>query len=819
MVVRLLVSCLRLLTIILLFALPSFAGVHISEFMASNDNTLLDVDGDSSDWIELYNDSTQAVDLAGWHLTDTATNLTRWTFPTTIVPPQGFLVVFASGKNRVTPGAQLHTNFKLSAGGETIALTRPDGTTVESQFAFPAQLEDVAYGYAFVGGGSSTTMVTLIDAPAPCTATIPTNATDAAGWTQPGFNDAGWTAGTTGVGYENGSGYASLIGLDVIAMRNVNASVYIRIPFTYDGSNSIDRLQLDMMFDDGFAASINGTPVASFNAPATLVWNSSATAGHSDAQAVVFRAFDISANRNAIQVGTNILTLHGLNQNTSSSDLLFRPRLQAEDISVTVGSIDLTQAGLLTAPTPGAANGAVGFIGFCETPVIRPERGFHDSPFMATITNVTPGSVIRYTTDGSVPTALNGSVYTGPVPVSGTTLLRASAFKPNHLPSEPNTQTYIHVPDVLAQDGSGLAPAGNWGHSGPDWEVDPSMTNTVITTAAGQNFDLAEALLDIPTVSLVTDWDNWWSDAPGPTLGDGITPWQGIYADPLGENAVRRPVSMEYFTADGSEMFADDGVVSIVGGGIGGTSANRWKTDKLSMRVTFTDKLQYPVFGADAAAKFNTLVLDAHLAWTWTHPSAGQQSAPKMITDAIASDYQNRMSGKGAPHTRFVHLYLNGMYWGLYDMHERPDRPVQRQPHQRRRRRLQPDARTLARRPVPAGQLRRARRRTRSRGVDRLPAGQFLSRQRRLGAQKLVRDPAPVRRHPLALPQLGRRTRDGDHVHQSRSHRRPRRRSHRQGRHRRTHRGASEPDCQPRVPPVVRRPHPAPLFQWRHADA
>src|SRR6187431_1200322 len=88
-------------------------AVRISEFMTQNDGGLRDVDGETPDWIELQNDSAAPVSLAGWHLTDSPTNLTRWTFPTTNLPPGGYLVVFASGKNRVVAGAELHTDFQL----------------------------------------------------------------------------------------------------------------------------------------------------------------------------------------------------------------------------------------------------------------------------------------------------------------------------------------------------------------------------------------------------------------------------------------------------------------------------------------------------------------------------------------------------------------------------------------------------------------------------------------------------------------------------------------------------------------------------------
>lgn len=116
----------------------------ITEFMASNKHTLLDEDGDPSDWIELYNTGTNTVNLDGWHLTDNATNLAKWTFPATNLAPNGFLVVFASGKDRAVAGQELHTDFALSSSGEYLALVRPDGTVAQDFApAFPEQLTDI----------------------------------------------------------------------------------------------------------------------------------------------------------------------------------------------------------------------------------------------------------------------------------------------------------------------------------------------------------------------------------------------------------------------------------------------------------------------------------------------------------------------------------------------------------------------------------------------------------------------------------------------------------------------------------------------------
>src|ERR1017187_9676960 len=102
----------------------ALAQLTITEFMASNKHTLLDEDGAPSDWIELYNAGTNTVNLDGWHLTDNASNLTKWTFPATNLAPNSFLIVFASGKDRAVAGQELHTDFALSSSGEYLALVR-----------------------------------------------------------------------------------------------------------------------------------------------------------------------------------------------------------------------------------------------------------------------------------------------------------------------------------------------------------------------------------------------------------------------------------------------------------------------------------------------------------------------------------------------------------------------------------------------------------------------------------------------------------------------------------------------------------------------
>ena len=123
--------------------------VRINEFMADNQTGIRDQDGTFSDWIELYNGSSIAVELGGCYLTDRKDLLTQWRFPAFMLPPNTYLIVWASNKNR-TNVAQLHTNFRLDpdAPGEYLALIDPTGTNILSAFdpAYPAQRPDTSYG-------------------------------------------------------------------------------------------------------------------------------------------------------------------------------------------------------------------------------------------------------------------------------------------------------------------------------------------------------------------------------------------------------------------------------------------------------------------------------------------------------------------------------------------------------------------------------------------------------------------------------------------------------------------------------------------------
>ncbi len=291
----------------LFFAASTARGqeVVISEFMAINDGVVLDSDGAPTDWIEVLATSSSTVALDGWYLTDDPTELTKWRFPSIDLEPGEHLVVFASGNDRRDPFEELHTNFKLTGEGEYLALVEPDGLTVASEFAplYPLQFADLSYG---IERGREVTTLVGVDAPA--RAIVPTGPIGAV-WTTAGFGDGAWTSGVSGVGFDLGTDYDDLIGLDLEgAMHDGNASAYVRFPFAVTSPSRFDDLRLRIRYDDGFVAYLNGTEVARRNAPSTPQWNSAATATHGQPE---------TGSTSAIFSGGGdspyVLTVHGSN--------------------------------------------------------------------------------------------------------------------------------------------------------------------------------------------------------------------------------------------------------------------------------------------------------------------------------------------------------------------------------------------------------------------------------------------------------------------------------------------------------------------------
>lgn len=173
----------------------------ISEFLAANQSGLQDEDGDTSDWIEIYNSGDDAVDLFGYSLTDDADDLTKWRLPHVNVAPGERLVVFASNKDREDPTQNLHTNFRLSSNGEYLALVAPDGESIVTEFgpSYPQQVPDVAYGLS-----DQFESVTLMQSQTAARYFVPEDNSLQDSWFAAEFSDADWISATTPIGYDSG---------------------------------------------------------------------------------------------------------------------------------------------------------------------------------------------------------------------------------------------------------------------------------------------------------------------------------------------------------------------------------------------------------------------------------------------------------------------------------------------------------------------------------------------------------------------------------------------------------------------------------------
>jgi len=331
-------------------------------------------------------------------------------------------------------------------------------------------------------------------------------------------------------------------------------------------------------------------------------------------------------------------------------------------------------------PTPRATNNVASAVsGFAQPPHASSKSGLFNQPFNLVLSTETPGAQIRYTLDGKPPTDAS-PLYTGPIPVAGTSnkavvIVRAAAFKAGSLQSLVTSHTYIFPEHVLTQPTN---PAGfpliwdspctlglNCFDINPaDYEMDPQVLNN--PTNDYRNLAL-QGLSSLPSVSIMTDVNLLFGAA------------EGVYV--RREPFLRKPVSAEFILPDGSEGFQIDCGLEMQGQTSpddSSTGGSKWKSLKLGLRLFFqgefgATKLHYKVFEDSPVDSFDTLLLAAGHNNYWNYNNNDTQRTRSLyVRDQYVADLQNLTGGR-SHHGRFVHLYLNGLYWGLYFIHERPD--------------------------------------------------------------------------------------------------------------------------------------------------
>jgi hypothetical protein len=259
------------------------------------------------------------------------------------------------------------------------------------------------------------------------------------------FSSAFRLLGDTAGGGLRMSNIGALIGTNVEAvMRNVNTSLWSRITFGVSDPGVLDQLILQTAYEDGFVAYLNGTEIASRNAPASLTWEAAATADRPAGDASEPERFDLTAAMSLLQPGANVLAIHALNETVNDPDFLILPLLHAAGETVDSGS-----RAYFDVPTPGGFN-ATGFPGVSPLPGFSQPNSFFTAPFALTLSAGAPSAVIRYTLDGSQPTATHGTEYLEPLSVTDSTRIRARVFVAGLAPSPVLTRMYAKIGTDIA---------------------------------------------------------------------------------------------------------------------------------------------------------------------------------------------------------------------------------------------------------------------------------------------------------------------------------------------------------------------------------
>jgi hypothetical protein len=322
---------------------------------------------------------------------------------------------------------------------------------------------------------------------------------------------------------------------------------------------------------------------------------------------------------------------------------------------------------LLTIPTPGSQNFSI-FQGFVEEPQFSPERGFYDAEILVTIACPTPGTVIYYTTDGTEPysaatmrVGTTAAVYSGPIRVSKTACLRAAATKANWNTSPVVTSTYLFVTDVTTQSPQGQRPGSTWPSGNVNGQViDYGMDPDVVNDPRYKDL-MDDALLAIPSVSVVTDVANLFDSQ------------KGIYVNPRAQGiSWERPVSVEMLYPDETEGFQVNAGLRIRGG-YSRSGSNPKHAFRLFFRADYgAPKLRYPLFGDEGVEAFEGVDLRTSQNYSWSFEGNNGNSHDTFVREVFSRDTQRDM---GQPYTRsrYYHLYINGQYWGLFQTQERSE--------------------------------------------------------------------------------------------------------------------------------------------------
>lgn len=648
----------------------------INEVMSSNQTTIADEDGEFPDWIELFNNADSAINLQGYGISDDSLNLQKWLLPGINLSPDKHLLLFASGKDRA--GSINHWETVIREGD--------------------------LWKYQ-IGNAS-----------------IPSN------WIDLSYDDLTWNEGPSGFGYGDGDDATEI---------SEGVSIYLRKKFEIVDTASVMDIILHVDYDDAFVAYLNGVEVARANIGTSgvpVAYNQFANGDH---EALIYSGglpeeFQIAGAKPYLHNGENVFVIQGFNKETSSdmslipflslglnhtpqdavgpeSILGLRPNLYHTNFRVnndgeflfltspdgqTVDSIwtgniptDISYGrmpdggtgwSLFSNPTPGEVNDSIGFTLQSSMPEFSHTRGFYNETFFLTLTANPVDADIRYTTDGTKPDRTAGILYTGPIEISEITTIRAVAYEDSTSVSDVRTHSFVFPADVLTQDNSGV-PEELHDMDHVFWTEEFDMSDVTQTEE-----EVIDALLDLPTIFISAPWDSIFGIA-GIHRGQNLENEGGQSGDPNDPNwieLVECSAEMIYpsnYKGGQFKNWQENCGIKIQGG------ASRWQNGNMDHKQSFTLEFQTK-YGAGklknnilATAQYNRESVPAEFdkiilrtGYNRDFGSDWDRANYAYTRDQFARDLQIMMSGWGN-HGTYVHLYINGKYWGITNPCERMD--------------------------------------------------------------------------------------------------------------------------------------------------
>ena len=606
-----------MLLIFLMSAKPGYVQIVINELSNMNRHTIYNEEDETDDWIELYNPGTSAVNLKGWSISDNPDDPEKWIFPEIIIPAQQYILLYASGKE-------------------------PENELVH-------HWESVIYSYdtwKYFSGNSE----------------------PPSRWYDLGFNEAAWSSGQGGFGY----GTDTCINTFISPGTN---SIYQRINFPAINLSNIMRAVLHMDYIDGFVAYLNGVEIArsNMNQPRPE-YNDFASYSN---EALLHKGerlqawyLDQNLLRTILKGGTNVLAIQvhkaspESNQLSSSAffslgignesynykevtpwmnlgetyfhvnfklaekeeivlsnsfgavaDTYIVPEIQTDHSTGRKTDGSFTK-GVFKTPTPGSSNNAsICFEGYEPPPHFSLNGGFYDEGQSLILKAQSGTSVIRYTLNGGIPDQM-ASIYINHLDISQTKVVAGRSFSTgNRLPSRVVKNTYFIKENSTLPVFSITTDSLNlWDHTKGIYVKGPNASS------------------DHPYYGA-----NFWQD------------WEKIG-------------HIEFFDKEKVKQISIDAGIKIHGG-----HSRVWdqKSFRIHCRSTYgTPVMNYPFIEDKAHIKsYKRIVLRNGGSEFWhTRFRDGfiQRLVKSTQLDYIA--YEPTL------------VFLNGSYWGLYDIRERIDK-------------------------------------------------------------------------------------------------------------------------------------------------